>query len=86
MRQYPSPTQILLSFSTVPLLLVVVGGKALASLMQDLGQTSEELFRGDRLPVLKIPHRMPEVDDLDSDGLDKSLNATPDNDALDHSH
>lgn len=47
-------TDILLSFSTVPLLLILVGGRALAVAMQEMGQTSEELFRGDRLPVLKI--------------------------------
>jgi hypothetical protein len=38
----------------VPLLLLLIGSKALAQWMQDMGQTSEEVFRGDRLPVLKI--------------------------------
>lgn len=47
-------TGILLSLSTAPLLLVLVGSRALATAFQEMGQTSEEIFRGDRLPVLKI--------------------------------
>lgn len=47
-------TNILISLSTVPLLLILVGSRAIASAMKDMGQTSEELFRGDRLPILKI--------------------------------
>ncbi|MBI4782577.1 MAG: hypothetical protein HY785_14850 [Oscillatoriophycideae cyanobacterium NC_groundwater_1537_Pr4_S-0.65um_50_18] len=49
------PTQIFLSLSTVPLLLVVLGSKALAQALNEWGQASEEIFRGDRLPVLHIP-------------------------------
>jgi hypothetical protein len=48
------PTQILVSIGTVPLLLGVLGTRALAKGIQDLGQSSEEVFRGDRLPTLKI--------------------------------
>lgn len=47
-------TEILLSLGTAPLLLILVGSRALASMMKEMGQTSEELFRGDRLPILKI--------------------------------
>lgn len=47
-------TGLLLSISTAPLLLVLLGGRALAIALQEMGQTSEEVFRGDRLPVLKI--------------------------------
>ncbi|MCU0524823.1 MAG: hypothetical protein MUF72_08365 [Elainella sp. Prado103] len=50
----PLPTHLLLSLSTAPLLLVLVGSRALAGALQEIGQTSEEIFRGDRLPVLKI--------------------------------
>jgi hypothetical protein len=48
------PTEILLSLSTVPLLIVLIGSRALATMVQEMGKTSEEVFRGDRLPVLKI--------------------------------
>ncbi len=40
---------------TVPMLLGLVGGKAIADTLQSLGQASEEIFRGDRLPVLHFP-------------------------------
>lgn len=48
------PTEILLSLSTVPLLLALVGSQALAKAMKEVGQASEEIFRGDRLPILKL--------------------------------
>lgn len=53
-------TQLLLSVSTAPLLLVLVGSRALIATLQELGQTSEEIFRGDRLPVLNISSQQPE--------------------------
>lgn len=51
------PSEILLSVLTPPLLLTVWGGKALSEMFQSLGYASEEVFRGDRLPVLNFPHR-----------------------------
>ena len=48
------PTKILLSLSTAPLLLILIGGKALTELVKEVGQATEEVFRGDRLPILKI--------------------------------
>jgi hypothetical protein len=48
------PTKVLLSLTTAPLLLFLVGSRALATLIQEMGQTSEEVFRGERLPLLKI--------------------------------
>lgn len=48
------PSDILISVGTVPLLAVLLGGKALSELVQQVGQASEEVFRGDRLPVLHL--------------------------------
>jgi hypothetical protein len=48
------PIGVLLSLSTAPLLCLLLGGRALALALTEIGQTSEELFRGDRLPVLKM--------------------------------
>jgi len=48
------PTKFLLSLSTAPFLLVLIGSKALTELVKEMGQASEEVFRGDRLPILKI--------------------------------
>lgn len=48
-------TDILLSLTTIPLLIGVLGMKAAADFLQTVGQASEEIFRGDRLPVLNQP-------------------------------
>lgn len=47
--------EVLLQVSTLPVLLALVGGKGLFESLQGIGQASEEVFRGDRLPVLKFP-------------------------------
>jgi len=49
-------SEILVSLATPALLLTLLGSKSMARLMQDLGQVSEEVFRGDRLPLLPLPH------------------------------
>ncbi len=46
---------IWLSLATVPMLLGIVGIKAASDLLSAIGQGSEEVFRGDRLPVLHFP-------------------------------
>jgi hypothetical protein len=48
-------TDILLSLTTIPLLIGVLGMKAATDFLQTVGQASEEIFRGDRLPVLNQP-------------------------------
>lgn len=49
------PLNILLQISTGPLLMVLLGSKAGSETLQTIGQASEEVFRGDRLPPLKFP-------------------------------
>jgi hypothetical protein len=46
---------LLVGVATVPVLAGIVVGKALAQVAQELGSLSEELFRGDRLPLLQFP-------------------------------
>uniref|UniRef100_B8HVD0 Uncharacterized protein n=1 Tax=Cyanothece sp. (strain PCC 7425 / ATCC 29141) TaxID=395961 RepID=B8HVD0_CYAP4 len=46
---------LLLSLSTTPVLLAIVGTQALTRLLEEMGQSSEELLRGDRLPPLGFP-------------------------------
>ena len=53
------PTDILLSLTTGPLLLGILCGKATLDFMQSLGEASEEIFRGDRLPAIKFPDISP---------------------------
>jgi hypothetical protein len=45
---------IWIGLGTAPLLAGVLGARAIALAIQELGCASEELFRGDRLPILKI--------------------------------
>ncbi|MBD2048521.1 hypothetical protein H6F78_23485 [Coleofasciculus sp. FACHB-64] len=47
--------EIWLSLATVPMLLGVLGIKAVSEFLCAIGQNSEEVFRGDRLPVLHVP-------------------------------
>jgi hypothetical protein len=49
------PTELLLSLATGPLLLGVLSLEAVFSWLQATGISSEEVFRGDRLPVLPFP-------------------------------
>ncbi len=51
------PSDWLLSLATAPVILVLGGTKVLADALLELSQTSEEVFRGDRLPVLKFPQK-----------------------------
>ncbi len=48
------PEHILVSIATAPLLATLLGSKSMATLMAELGQLSEEIFRGDRLPLLPL--------------------------------
>jgi len=48
------PHELLLSVATVPLLGGLVAGRVVAELVMGLSQASEEVFRGDRLPILRF--------------------------------
>lgn len=45
----------LLQLSTVPVLFALVTAKALAPTIGAISDASEEVFRGDRLPILPFP-------------------------------
>ena len=49
------PQQLLLQLSTGSVLLALLGSIAAAETLQAIGEASEELFRGDRLPAIKFP-------------------------------
>jgi hypothetical protein len=55
MNKLPVSIEVLVGLATAPVLLALIGGRAVALAMQELGEASEELFRGDRLPVLRSP-------------------------------
>jgi hypothetical protein len=49
------PVKLLVSIATVPTLAAIVGVQALLQQVQTLANHSEEVFRGDRLPLLPFP-------------------------------
>lgn len=51
----PTLANILVGVATAPVLAGLWGAQALHKSTIALGQASEELFRGDRLPVLNVP-------------------------------
>jgi hypothetical protein len=61
------PSGLLIGAATVPMLAGIIAGKALAQIAQDLGQLSEEFFRGDRLPLLKFPAQDSPAPDASAD-------------------
>lgn len=54
------PSEIALSAATVPVLVGLVSAQVIASAIAEIGAISEELFRGDRLPILDFSE--PSVD------------------------
>ncbi|NJL84053.1 MAG: hypothetical protein HC890_16050 [Chloroflexaceae bacterium] len=50
-----NPLPLILSLATAPFLLGLLALESLLQAANDLGDSSEEIFRGDRLPVLHIP-------------------------------
>ncbi|CAD0228421.1 conserved hypothetical protein [Planktothrix agardhii] len=49
------PQEWLVSLATPPLLIAALGTKAFHDFMLNLSTNSEEIFRGDRLPILHFP-------------------------------
>ena len=49
------PQSLLLQVGTGSILLLLTTGKVTLKALESLGQASEELFRGDRLPILPFP-------------------------------
>jgi len=49
------PQSWLLQLGTASILLLFTGANASGKALEAMGQASEELFRGDRLPILDFP-------------------------------
>ncbi|BAY91029.1 hypothetical protein NIES37_43040 [Tolypothrix tenuis PCC 7101] len=49
------PQSLLLQIGTASILLLCTAGNASVKALEAMGQASEELFRGDRLPILDFP-------------------------------
>ena len=48
-------SDIVLSLATGPVLVGLLANKAINELLSEIGLYSEEIFRGDRLPILNFP-------------------------------
>ncbi|MEM7770885.1 MAG: hypothetical protein AAGA75_04210 [Cyanobacteria bacterium P01_E01_bin.6] len=51
-RQSMTPCTVVLAASTVPFVVGLMMMKTLSDVFIQMGQASEEIFRGDRLPIL----------------------------------
>ena len=49
------PQSLLLQLGTASILMLLSAGHGSVKALEALGQASEELFRGDRLPILEVP-------------------------------
>lgn len=49
------PQSLILQIGTASMLAVLVTQKATTQTMEAIGEASEELFRGERLPILDFP-------------------------------
>ncbi|MDY6804993.1 MAG: hypothetical protein SXA11_14475 [Cyanobacteriota bacterium] len=48
-------SDILLSLATIPVVFGIFASRSAGKLMSSLGESSEEIFRGDRLHILDFP-------------------------------
>jgi len=60
----------------MPMLIGLISAKALAVAAQTLGEQSEEIFRGDRLPAIDLP-TTPPVAVNDSPSASTSTHGSP---------
>jgi len=51
--------ELLLSLATGPMIVGVISLNTIGSWLQQVGEASEEVFRGDRLPILPFPDTPP---------------------------
>lgn len=49
------PSNWLLSLASAPLVVGLVGSRMITNMILELSESSEEILRGDRLPVLHFP-------------------------------
>lgn len=62
-KNLPLGPTIWLSLVTSPFILIFLAIGFLSETLTELGQASEELFRGTRLPILHFPNVEPEIED-----------------------
>ncbi|MGH1392891.1 MAG: hypothetical protein ACRAVC_02480 [Trichormus sp.] len=50
------PQSLLLQIGSASILMLLTTGQVSVKALESIGQASEELFRGDRLPILPFPN------------------------------
>ncbi|MEB3341647.1 hypothetical protein [Okeania sp.] len=60
-------SDIVLSLATGPVLLGLLANKAVNESLLEIGLYSEEIFRGDRLPMLNFPQNSSDKSSLDNE-------------------
>ncbi|MCX5961673.1 MAG: hypothetical protein NT070_00600 [Cyanobacteria bacterium] len=58
-----SMTSLVMAVTTIPVVGLILATRGLARVTLEVGQLSEELFRGDRLPILTFPLEPNDVND-----------------------
>jgi hypothetical protein len=67
-KNYSSiPSVVWLSMATAPFLTGLVALNSLSKTILEISQASEELFRGDRLPILRVPKSSQDTSDRGDD-------------------
>lgn len=61
MFEFKISSNVLIGLATVPLLGIILGSRAIAEALQTMGESSEEVFRGDRLPLLNLTNNSKEL-------------------------
>ena len=58
-----SMTSLVIAVTTIPVVALILATRGVARATLEVGQLSEELFRGDRLPILTFPLEPDDVND-----------------------
>ena len=58
-----SMTSLVMAVTTIPVVGLILATRGVARATLEVGQLSEELFRGDRLPILTFPLEPNDVND-----------------------
>ncbi len=62
-----SMTSLVIAVTTIPVVGLILATRGLAKATLEVGQLSEELFRGDRLPILTFPLEPSNRSDMNDD-------------------
>ena len=62
-----SMTSLVIAVTTIPVVTLILAIRGIARATLEVGQLSEELFRGDRLPILTFPLEPSDMNEVNDD-------------------